>query len=58
MPGNCGLVSGIQRLIDSTFPFVEDLLLKYAEFFPLAAAVTTNGNIAQIGTYAGDDNAI
>ena len=49
-------MSDIQRLIESTFPFVQDLLSKYGEFYPLAAAVTTSGNIAQIGTYDGEEH--
>jgi len=49
-------VSDIQRLIDTTFPFVQDLLSKYGEFYPLAAAVTTSDNITQVGTYDGDEH--
>ena len=48
-------MNDIERLIDSTFPFVEDLLTKHGEFFPIASAVKTNGSIAQVGTYDGDD---
>ena len=36
-------------------PFVEDLLKKYGEFFPVASAIKTDGNIALVGTYDGDE---
>jgi len=49
-------MSDIQRLIDNTFPFVQDLLSKYGEFFPLASAVKTNDSITQIGIYDGDEH--
>ena len=49
-------MSDIQTIIDSTFPFVQELLSKYGEFYPLAAAITTSGSISQIGTYEGDDH--
>jgi hypothetical protein len=29
------------RLLDATFPFAEDLLKKYGEFFPLASATSS-----------------
>jgi len=40
-----------ERLLDATFPFVEDLLKKHGEFFPLASAIEKNDSIAQVGTY-------
>ncbi|KAK6033570.1 site-specific recombinase, phage integrase family [Ostertagia ostertagi] len=43
------------RLIDSTLPFVEELLIKYGEFYPLASAVTVSDSISQVGAYNGDD---
>jgi hypothetical protein len=46
-------MADIQRLIDNTLPFVQELLSKYGEFFPLASAVTISDNIAQVGTYDG-----
>lgn len=45
-----------ERLLNSTFPFIEDLLKKYGEFFPLASAVQTNDSIANIGTYDGNEH--
>lgn len=45
----------IQQLLDSTFPFVENLLREQGEFYPLAAAVTTDLKIAQVGTYDGNE---
>lgn len=42
----------IERLLDSTLPFVEDLIRKYGEFFPLASAIKTDDAIAQVGTYS------
>jgi len=46
----------IQRLLDTTFPFINELLVKYGEFFPLASAIDTNGHISQVGTYDGTEN--
>ncbi|MEJ7611858.1 MAG: hypothetical protein WKF88_11835 [Ferruginibacter sp.] len=43
-----------ERLLDATFPFVEDLLKKHGEFFPLASAIEKNDSIASVGTY--DEN--
>lgn len=45
----------IQTLIEKTFPFVEDLLKKYGEFYPVASAIKPNDSIATVGTYDGDD---
>jgi hypothetical protein len=45
----------IQKLLDSTFPFVSDLLKRYGEFFPLASAISVDDSIAQIGTYDGNE---
>ena len=44
-----------ERLLDATFPFVEDLLKKHGEFFPLASAIEKNDSIAQVGSYDGDE---
>src|SRR5205085_506929 len=38
------------------FPFVEDLLKKYGEFYPVGCAVTIKDSIAQIGEYNGDEH--
>ncbi len=48
-------MTGLQRLFDSTFPFVEGLLKKNSEFFPVASAIKNNEDIAQVGTYNGDE---
>jgi hypothetical protein len=45
----------IEQQLNSTIPFVEDLLKKYGEFFPVASAVKTDGSIVQVGTYDGDE---
>lgn len=37
------------------FPFVDSLLVKYGEFFPVAAALTAEGRIATVATYDGND---
>src|SRR5262245_16332534 len=49
-------MNDIERLLDCTLPFVEDLLKKYGEFYPLASAIKNDDSIAQIGTYNGNDN--
>ena len=48
-------MNDIERLLESTFPFVEELLKEHGEFFPLASAIKTNDSIAQVGTYDGDE---
>ncbi len=45
-----------ERLLETTMPFVEDLLKQYGEFFPVASAIKINGDVAQVGTYNGDDH--
>jgi hypothetical protein len=44
-----------ERLLDATFPFVEDLLKKHGEFFPLASAIDKNDSVAHVGTYEGNE---
>jgi hypothetical protein len=44
-----------EQLLNSTMPFVEELLTKYGEFFPLASAIKVDGSVAQVGTYDGDE---
>ncbi len=48
-------MNDIEKLLDSTMPFLEGLIKKHGEFFPLASAIKTNDSIAQVGTYDGDD---
>lgn len=45
----------LERLLDATFPFVEDLLKKHGEFFPLASAIDKSDSITHVGTYDGDE---
>src|SRR5690349_3860791 len=45
-----------EKLLDAIFPFVEDLLVKYGEFYPLASAIDNQGEIISIGSYDGDDH--
>ena len=52
------LMSDIQRLIDTAFPFVQNLLSEYGEFFPLTSAIANDDSITQIGTYDGDERPI
>jgi len=42
-------------LIDGTFPFVDSLLEKYGEFFPVATAIKNDGTLASVATYDGDE---
>jgi hypothetical protein len=42
-------------LIDMTFPFVDSLLIKYGEFFPVAAAINKDGTISTVATYDGNE---
>jgi hypothetical protein len=54
-PTTDNTMNDIEKLLDSTMPFVEGLLKNHGEFFPLASAIKTNDSIAQVGTYDGDD---
>jgi hypothetical protein len=49
-------MNDIERLLNSTLPFVESLLKKHGEFFPLASAVETNDSITSVSTYDGDEH--
>jgi hypothetical protein len=51
-------MNDIERLLDSTFPFVENLLTKCGEFFPLASAIKTDDTIAEVGTYFEEEKPI
>ena len=48
-------MSDTERLLETTLPFVEDLLKKYGEFFPLASAVQNNDSISEVTTYDGNE---
>jgi hypothetical protein len=48
-------MNDIEKLLDSTIPFVEELIIKHGEFFPLASAIKTNDIVVQVGTYDRDE---
>ncbi len=48
-------MNNFERLLNSTLPFVIELLKENGEYFPLASAIKTNDSIAQVGTYDGDE---
>jgi len=48
-------MNDIEQLLNNTIPFVEELLKKYGEFFPVASAAKTDGSVVQVGTYDGDE---
>lgn len=48
-------MTDIEQLLNGTFPFVEDLLVTYREFFPVASAIKTDGSFSHVGTYDGDE---
>jgi hypothetical protein len=37
-----------QSILDANFPFVENLLKEYGEFYPLACSITINGKVEQV----------
>jgi len=47
--------SDVERLLDQTFPFIEDLLKQHGEFYPLACAVKSNDSIVNAGAFDGND---
>jgi len=49
-------MQNIELLLDSIFPFVEDLMKKYGEFYPVAAAISTSNQITTVGTYDGSEH--
>jgi len=53
---NTNNVNDFERLLDATFPFVEDMLKKHGEFFPLASAIAKNDRVVQVETYDGDEH--
>jgi hypothetical protein len=44
-----------ELLINAGFPFIEELLIKYGEFFPLAATINTNEEIALVSAYEDEE---
>jgi hypothetical protein len=47
------IMSYKDTLIDKTFPFIDTLLDRYGEFFPVAAAIKSDGTLASVATYDG-----
>jgi hypothetical protein len=45
----------IEQLLNATLPFIESLLRKYGEFYPVTSAVNTFGKIVQMGTHNGNE---
>ncbi|ATL49420.1 hypothetical protein COR50_20810 [Chitinophaga caeni] len=45
----------IQALLDVTLPFATELLEKYGEFYPIAAAMQGDGSIMHIGSFDGNE---
>lgn len=46
----------VEELLDAIFPFVEELLVKNGEFYPVAAAIKTDDQVAMVGSWDGNDN--
>lgn len=42
-------IEDIQALINIFFPFAEELLIKFGEFYPYAGATTTEGEFVSVG---------
>src|SRR4051812_25752264 len=45
----------MDRLLDTLLPFAEQMLRKHGEFFPFAAAVGSDGEVAFVGAATEDD---
>jgi hypothetical protein len=43
-------------LIDQSFPFVEDLLKKYGEYYPFSFALNKDNTVVAVGRHDGDEN--
>lgn len=48
-------MSDTEKLINNIFPLVEDLLIKYGEFFPIGSVIKTDGDISQVAYFDGDE---
>ena len=42
-------IADVQALINIFFPFAEELIVKFGEFFPFAGATTTEGEFVSVG---------
>ncbi len=49
-------MSDIERLLNKTFPFIENYLREKGMFFPVASAVQTNDSIALVAAYDGNES--
>lgn len=49
-------IKDIQALINMFFPFGEELLIKFGEFFPYAGATTLKGEFVSVGNTEGDQH--
>ena len=47
-------ISDVQALINIFFPFAEELIVKFGEFFPFAGATTTDADFVSVGFH--EDN--
>lgn len=50
-----GDMDDFEKLLNATFPFVEDMLKKHGDFFPLASAVDETGKVSNVATYDGNE---
>jgi hypothetical protein len=53
---NSDELNELSFLIDQSFPFVEDLLKKYGEYYPFSFALNEDNTVAVIGRHDGDEN--
>jgi hypothetical protein len=45
----------LEELLNVLFPFAQDMLAKYGEFFPFAASMDKKGKVACVGGHTGDE---
>lgn len=50
-------IADIQALINIFFPFAEELIIKFGEFFPYAGATTIGGEFVSVGFNDGKNHA-
>jgi hypothetical protein len=53
---NTDEMTEIGFLIDKSFPFVEELLKKYSEFYPFSFALNVDNTVVGVGHYDGNDH--
>jgi hypothetical protein len=44
-----------EKLMNAALPFAEEMLTKHREFFPFGSTMSTDGEIAQLGGWTGDE---